>query len=329
MEDHEKYQRNFEEATLPHFLKGIAYLLSLLELVVGAPSGELSDSMCEDIKREVEGAHREMVAAEEAAGTVVGLVDTACEEMTSQRSRLSKRQEELQASLTSTQEQLGDLAARREQAEGQVQSAAVWLKQAKQSLATARAKRGEKRTGRDIGIGLSFVIPCIGIPMAVAFEKEHVYRKLEVEEAWEEVSHVSASIKKDEEELNRINRRVPELEKEAEKATETLSGVKEELPKIRQLHVSLGSVQCNLRNCFQYLSTLRGMLRVMNVQSQTLYSLDQLVPLIIEACEHVQQQVAGNEFLMTATPVHTVLHSIAATLPSLQESKQAQTEDQF
>ncbi|XP_055495067.1 ribosome-binding protein 1-like [Leucoraja erinacea] len=329
MEDHEKYQRNFEEATLPHFLKGISNLLSLLEFVVNAPSGELSDSMCEDIKGEVEGAHTGTLAAEEAAGTVVGLVDKACEELTSQRGRLSKRQDELQADLASTQEQLEDLAARREQAEGQVQSAAVWLKQAKQSLAAARAKRGEKRTGRDIGIGLSFVIPCIGIPMAVAFEKEHVYRKLEVEEAWEEVCQVTASIKKNKEEMNRIDRRVPELEKEVEKATETLSRVKEEMSKIRQLHISLGSMQCNLRNCFQYLSTLHGLLRVMNVQSQNLYSLDQLVPLIVEACEHVQQQVAGNEFLLTATQVHTVLHSIAATLHSLQESKQAQTEDQF
>ncbi|XP_051868695.1 uncharacterized protein LOC127568694 [Pristis pectinata] len=320
----EDYERNFEEATLPHFLKGISSVLSVLELVVSAPSDELSNSLCEEIKGKAKVAQREILAAEEAASNIVSLVDTGCEELTSQQGKLSKRQGELQASLASTQEQLADLADQRKQVEGQVQSATAWLRQAKQSLATARAKLGEKQTGRDIGIGLTFVIPCIGIPMAVAFEKERVYRKSEVEAASEELSQVVAGIKRDEEDLARIARQIPELEKEVEKAAETLSGLTGELLQIKQARTSLADTQCKLRNCSHYLSTLHGHMKALEAQSRNLYSLGPLVPLIVATCEQVQQQVPGNEFLLTATQAHMVLHALGNMLPRLKERKQAQ-----
>ncbi|XP_072906487.1 uncharacterized protein [Hemitrygon akajei] len=219
----EDYKRKFEEATLPQFFRGISSLLSVLELAVSVPSEELDNSLCEKIQGKAKEAQREILAAEEAASNIVGLIDTGCEELTSQQGKLSRRQEELQAGLEATQEQLGSLADKQKQLKGQVQSANVSLREAKQTLAMARAKLGEKRTGRDIGIGLTFVIPCIGIPMAVSFEKERVYRKSEAEAASEELAQVVAGIKKDEEELARIEERVPELEREAEKAAEALS----------------------------------------------------------------------------------------------------------
>ncbi|XP_062911020.1 uncharacterized protein LOC134350039 [Mobula hypostoma] len=325
----EDYRRNFEEATLHQFLRGISSLLSVLELAVSAPSEELDSSLCEEIEDKAKEAQREILAAEEAASNIVTLIDTGCEKLTSQQGKLSRRQEELQAGLEATQEQLAGLADQRKRLKGQVHSANMSLRQAKQTLALARAKLGEKRTGRDIGIGLTFVIPCIGIPMAVSFEKERVFRKSEVEAASKELAQVVAGIKKDEEELARIEERVPELEKEAEKAAEALSKVKGELLELKQMRISLAEAQCQLKSCTQYLSTLHGHVKALETQSQHLYSLGPVIPLVVMACEQVQERVPGNEFLLMAPQARSVLHTLGSTLPRLKERNKAQTEGHF
>ncbi|XP_067900288.1 myosin heavy chain, cardiac muscle isoform-like isoform X2 [Heterodontus francisci] len=321
MEDCEMHERDFKEATLPHFLKGISSILSFLEFAVNTGGGELSEPDCKEFKREIESAQRETLAAEEAASNVVDLIDTNCEKLMAQHGKLSKEQKELQKHIKSTQDQLSEVEIRRQQMKGQVQTATIWLKQAEQTLRAARAKKGEKQTGRDIGIGLSFVIPCIGIPMAVAFEKERVYRKSEVDIALEDFSQLKASITKDEEELNQLNRQIPELEKEMEKAAETLSGVKTELLKIKQSRSALANAQSKLKNCFQHLSALHGRVSVLKAQTQHMYSLGPLIPFIVETCAHIQQQVPGSELLLTGTQVHKVMDGLRIMLPKLKESE--------
>ncbi|XP_069786764.1 ribosome-binding protein 1-like isoform X2 [Narcine bancroftii] len=329
MEDYEKYQRNFKETILPHFIKGISSILSVVELVISISSEELSGPACAEIQGKAEVAQREVLAAEEAASKVLDLVDRGCEELTSQQGRLSRKQEELQARLTSTRGQLADLAEERKRIESQLQVATVRLKEAKQTLASARAKLGEKRTGRDIGIGLIFVLPCIGIPMAVAFEKERACSEWEVEDASKELSLLSAAMKRDEDHLDRMGRQMPELETEAEKGAETVGKVKGELLQTKEIRASLAGTQGELRSCTHYLSMLHGRLKTLNDQSRHLYSLQPLLPLIIGTCEQARQPVSGNEFLLTATQAHTALQALGTALPRLKEREQAQCNEKF
>ncbi|XP_067844353.1 cingulin-like [Heptranchias perlo] len=320
MEDCEIHERDFKEATLPHFLKGISSILSFLVLAVSVGGKDLSESDSKQLKSEIELAQRETLAAEEAASGIVDLIDAGCEKLTAQHGKLSKEQKELQESIKSMHNQLAGLKNQRQRITGQVQTAKVWLKQADQTLRAARAKKREKQTGRDIGIGLSFVIPCIGIPMAVAFEKERMHRKSEVDIASEDLSQLRASITKDEEVLDQLNRQIPEMKKETEKAAQTLSGVKTELLKIKRSGAALGKAQSKLKNCSQYLCTLHGRVSALKAQTQHMYSLGPLIPFIDETCAHIQQQVPGSELLLTGTQVHKVMDSLKCMLPKLKEN---------
>ncbi|GCB82688.1 uncharacterized protein [Scyliorhinus torazame] len=320
MEDCERHERDFKEATSPHFLKAISSILTLLEVAVGAGHGELSEPDCKQFKSEIESAQRETLAAEEVASCAVDLIDGSCEKLMVQHGTLSKEQRELQKCIKSTQEQLAEVEAQRRRIKGQIQTAKGSLRHAEQTLRTARAKKGEKQTGRDIGIGLSFVVPCIGIPMAVAFEKERMYRKSEVDIALEDLSQVKASIVMDEEELNKLNRQAPELEKEMEKAADTLSGVKPELLKNKQSRAALANVQSKLKTCYQHMSALHGRVSALKAQAQNMYSLAPLIPFIIQAGAYVQEEVPGTELLLTEAHVHKVLDRLRIILPKLKES---------
>uniref|UniRef100_UPI00398E8B08 uncharacterized protein n=1 Tax=Pristiophorus japonicus TaxID=55135 RepID=UPI00398E8B08 len=319
MEDCEIHERDFKEATLPHFLKGISSILSLLALAVSVGGGDLSEPECRQLRSEVETAQRETLAAEEAAGSVVDLVDAGCERLTAQHGKLSKEQKELQRCIKSTHDELAVLENQRQRIKGRVQTDTVGLKQAEQTLRAARAKKGEKQTGRDIGIGLSFVIPCIGIPMAVAFEKERMYRKSEVDIASEDFSQLKASVTKDEEELDQLNRQIPELERETEKAAETLSGLKAELLKIKHSRAAFANAQSKLRNCSRHVSALHGRVSALKAQTQHMYSLGPLIPFIIEACVHIQQPILGTELLLTGSQVQKIMDGLNTMLPKLKE----------
>ncbi|XP_078085486.1 uncharacterized protein LOC144504267 [Mustelus asterias] len=320
MEEGESHERNFKDATLPHFLKAISSILTFLEVAVSVGPGELSEPECKQFKREIESAQRESLAAEEAASSIVDLIDGSCEKLMVQYGKLSKEQKELQKGIKSTQDELAEMENQRKQVNGRIQTAKVSLKQAEQTLRAARAKKGEKQTGRDIGIGLSFVVPCIGIPMAVAFEKERMYRKSEVDVALEELSQLKVNIVMDEEELNKLNGQAPELEKEMEKAADTLSKVKPELLKVKQSRAALANAQSKLRTCYQHLSALHGRVNALKAQAQNMYSLAPLIPFIIETCAHVQQQAPGSELLLTGSEVLKVLDSLRIILPKLKES---------
>ncbi|XP_043551207.1 uncharacterized protein LOC122552569 [Chiloscyllium plagiosum] len=319
MEDCEVYERDCKEAVSPSFLRGISSILTLLELAVSAGTGDLSEASSKQFKIEIESAQREILSAEEAASRIVDDVDASCEKLMVQHGKLSKEQKELQKCLKCTQDQLVEAEDQRKRTEGQLQAAAVSLKQMEQTLRGARAKKGEKQTGRDIGIGLSFVIPCIGIPMAVAFEKERLYRKSEVDVAVEDLSQVKASIIKDEEELEKLTSQFPELEKKRDETAESLSVVRTELLKFKRSRAALANVQCKLRNCYQHLSALHGRVSALKAQAQHMYSMAPLIPFVRETCAEAQLEGPGTELMLTGSQIHKVIESIRIMLPKLKD----------
>ncbi|XP_059504744.1 uncharacterized protein LOC125454989 [Stegostoma tigrinum] len=315
----EDCERDCKEAIYPPFLRGVSSILSLLELTVSAGTGDLSEADSKQFKIEIESAQREILSAEEAASRIVDGIDTSCEKLMVQHGKLSTEQKELQKCLKCTQDQLAEVQDQRKRIEVQLQAAAVSLKQMEQTLKGSRAKKGEKQTGRDIGIGLSFVIPCIGIPMAVAFEKERLYRKSEVDIALEDLSHVKANITKDEEEMEKLNSQFPELEKKREETAESLSVVKAELLKIKRSRGALANVQCKLKRCHQHLSALHGRVSALKAQAQHMYSMVPLIPFVRETCAQAQLQGPGTELLMTGSQIHKVIEGVRIMLPKLQE----------
>lgn len=313
---YEKYETSFKEAALPHFVKSISSLLAIVRLAANVGGQEKEDTEFTKFKGELETANKESQESAKATGDLVDLIDGTCEKLTAEHGQVTRNRKELATTLQSMQSKLRSLESEKELINGRLQAAKTSLRQAEDTLRAARAKAGEKQTGRDVGIGLSFLLPCVGIPMAVAFEKERQYRKTEVDVASDDRSLLKSNITKDEEQLGQINSQVPELYNEIDRVNENLEESKAAELTLRGSRAGLAEVQGRMRLCCQYLSSFQGKVGALKAQSQHMYSLSPLLPFLEEAVVQVQQ-VPDNEPLFNHIQVHRVVGDLKTLLPKI------------
>ncbi|XP_060686721.1 uncharacterized protein LOC132819297 [Hemiscyllium ocellatum] len=314
----EHHESSFQGAALPHFVKSVSSLLLMLRISVRPGLRDLEDKDVARFKEELEIAEREAEQAATAAEGLGDVIDGHCEKLTMEYGQVSGERKRLATSLQESQSKLRSLEMDRELIQGRLQTAKTSLRQAEDTLRSARAKAGEKQTGRDVGIGLSFLLPCVGIPMAVAFEKERQLRKSEVDIASDDRSSLKSSISQDEEQLKQINSQVPELYSDINGVTERLEESKAAELTLKESRVQLAKLQARMRTCCQYLSTFQGKVNALKTQSQHMYNMRPLLPFLEEAAVQAQQ-VPDNEQLFNHIQVHKVVGDLKTLIPKVKD----------
>ncbi|XP_059841408.1 uncharacterized protein LOC132402556 [Hypanus sabinus] len=322
----EDVERVFEERALPHLLQSLGALLNVVQTALSSPAGG-QELDVDRIQQEVELASKGAKLAVDQAQEASEKMDIACEKATAQYGQLSVQRREKGAALQELQAKVRQMESEKELATSRLQAATASLRQAEDALRSARAKAGEKQTGRDVGIGLSFLLPCVGIPMAVAFEKERQLSKSEVELASDDRSQLRYSVSKDEQLLERLGGELPELQAKAQQLEIELGEIGGAERELKELRGQLSDAQARLRASFHQLSSLQGKVGTLSLQCQNLYSLRPLLPPLEEAI--LQSLMLPPQPPFTQASLQRLTGDLKALQPQLKNLHLSQDSDEY
>ncbi|XP_069786724.1 uncharacterized protein [Narcine bancroftii] len=321
----EEPERAFEQRALPHFVKSMSALLCVLQaaLVTGEQRGEELDVA--GIQGQVELSGKEADLAAALTDGLCDQVDRQCELATAQHGQVGQQYRRQSEGLQELQGRLRQLESEQEAASGRLQTNTVSLRQADDALRSARAKVGEKQTGRDVGIGLSFLLPCVGIPMAVAFEKERKLSKTQVTVTSDDRSVLHSSISKDEQLLLQLGLQLPELRGQAQELERKLQESQADEQRLQGQRQVLAETQGRLRDCRHFLSCWQGKLAVLGVQCKHLYRLDPVLPFLEEAA--LQGLLVPSLPPFQQPTVQRLLGDLRLLLPKVKEQQLSRDSD--
>ncbi|XP_051868694.1 myosin-10-like [Pristis pectinata] len=312
----EEADRMFEERALPHLVQSLGALQCIVQAALsGGRSIEELDVA--RVQQQVEVASKEVELSVGQAQEVCEQLDAACEKATAQHGQLSQQCREQAAALQDLQTKVQQLESEREAANNRLQVATVSFRQAEDTLRSARAKVGEKQTGRDVGIGLSFLLPCVGIPMAVAFEKERQLSKCQEAVASDDRSQLRADISKEEKLLAHVGAQLPELQTQARGLEQQLQDGRTAEEQLQGQRRELAQRQERLRTSCHALTSLQGKLAALKAQSRHLYSMGPLLPFLEEAI--LQSLLLPPQPPFTQPGVQRVLGDLKVLLPRVKE----------
>ncbi|XP_048392774.1 uncharacterized protein LOC125455144 [Stegostoma tigrinum] len=295
--DCESYQKKFKDVTLPPFVSGMSSVVSFANSAATFGNKELEESEIGKVKVDIELAYKEMSRAEKEARTVIDSMTAEALQLAEDFDKAQRERKEQEESLWIKKDELIILESHRYQANDQLQAARSSLKHKETALDTAEARKGDKVTGRDMGIGLIFLAPCVGIPMTVNYNKELNITKKLVKTVDGEINRLRAEVKQKEDDMQKYNYQIPEKSKEIERLKESLARKEREVEKMERACGLLADMKCKLKYCYNYLYSLHGAVEVLYTSCQDLYSLDPIMPIIEETFKTIQQQNSYNELL--------------------------------
>jgi len=158
----EKYGNSFKEAAVPLFVKSLSSLLAMFRIALHVGIRDLNEKDISKFQEETEQSNSEAQKSAKCAEGLGDSIDEVCERMTAEYGQVNRKSKDLASTLQNNENKLRSLETEKELIHSKVQTAKLSLRQAEDSLRAARAKAGEKETGRDVGIGLSFLLPCVG-----------------------------------------------------------------------------------------------------------------------------------------------------------------------
>ncbi|XP_060687185.1 uncharacterized protein LOC132819620 [Hemiscyllium ocellatum] len=293
----ESYEKKFKDVTLPPFVSGMSSIVSFVNSAVTFGDKELEESEIGKVKVDIELANREMRRAEKEARDVIDSMTAETLQLADDFDKAQRERKEQEESLWIKKDELIILESRRYQANDQLQAARSSLQHMETALNSAEARKGDKITGRDMGIGLIFLAPCVGIPMTVNYNKELNTTKKLVKTVDGEINHLRAEVKQREDEMHKYNSQIPEKSKEIERLKESVARKEREVEKLQRACGLLADTKCKLKYCYNYLYSLQGAVEVLYNSCQDLYSLDPIMPIIEETLKAIQQQNSHNELL--------------------------------
>ncbi|XP_059841486.1 uncharacterized protein LOC132402603 [Hypanus sabinus] len=312
--DCERYENRFRDLTLPPFINGISSILSLANSVTAFGSKELEVNESDQLKQDVEKAYTEMSKAEKEASGLINAMTTDSLQLAKDLDEAKRKRKSLEEELQEKKDLLIWLESQRYLINDQLQAARSNLHHTENTLNAAEARRGEKLTGRDMGLGLMLLVPCVGIPMAIDYSKELNSTKNLLKEVEKEKLRLDAEVKKNEEELKNCNSEIPERNKEIEKLKDNLMQMEREVEMMQKAFRALADTKTKLKYCHNYLSSLQGSVEVLYNFREDMYSLEPHMPLIEEIFNDIQQQNSQNELLVYDSRVQKVVKKLRAIL---------------
>ncbi|XP_067901700.1 protein BCAP-like isoform X1 [Heterodontus francisci] len=345
--DYETYEKKFKDVTLPHFVSGISAILSFANSAVTLGDKELEESECVKVKMDVGLAYEEISMAKEGATGMIDSLTAETLQLTEEFDKAQVDRKNLEESLWLKKDELITLESRRYQVNDQLQAARLSLQHTEDALNIAEARKGEKATGRDMGIGLMLLVPCVdchsadqivlgedstftssprehmypldqmppitkGIPMTVDYNKELNNTKRLVKTVEGEMHRLRAIVKQNEEEMKKCNSQIPEISKEIERVKESLTRREREVEKMQRACGILADIKCKLKYCYNYLYSLHGTVEVLYTSCRDIYNLDSIMSVIEETFRTIQQQNSHNELLVYDANVQKMVKELKA-----------------
>ncbi|XP_038673200.1 uncharacterized protein LOC119976632 [Scyliorhinus canicula] len=295
--DYELYEKKFKDVTLTHFVSGVSAILSFANSAVVFGDKELDEAECEKVKVDVNLAYDEMSRAEKEAKAMIDSMTNETLQLTKDFDKAQMDRKDLEENLWIKKDELITLESHRYQVNDQLQAARSTLRHMENSLSTAEARKGEKITGRDVGIGLMLLVPCVGIPMTIDYNKELNNTKRRVKTVEGELHRLRAVVKENEEEMSKCNKQIPAKSKETERLKESLSQKEREVEKMQRACGILADIKCKLKHCYNYVDSLHGAVEALYNSCSNVYNLDPIMPIIEETFKTLQQQNSHNELL--------------------------------
>uniref|UniRef100_V9L7H4 Epidermal growth factor receptor substrate 15-like 1 n=1 Tax=Callorhinchus milii TaxID=7868 RepID=V9L7H4_CALMI len=297
MSEYEVYEKKFKDATLPHFASGISSFLSFAELASVAGNKELDDPECRMMKLEIESCYDELGRARTGGQQVIESLTAQGMLLAANLEIAEQERTKLEEELRIEKDKLITEESRRQEIRDKLQTARSSLKQAKNTLIAAKARQGEKVTGRDVGIGLILLVPCVGIPMTVDCSKELKKTRELVNLTDKKRQEFEASITEQETELRKCNEQIPKLSKDIARLKEKLAQKERDVENLKKVCAGQAEVRSKLRYCYNYLDSLHGSVEVLHKSSKCMYSLEPLWSTVQEIFNTILQQNSHNELL--------------------------------
>ncbi|XP_069786776.1 uncharacterized protein [Narcine bancroftii] len=305
-----EYVNNFRDKTLPHFVRGLTALLPFAKSVAIFGEKDLEESECDKVKREVELIHREMDQATKEAEALITSMHKDYENLAKDIDEAYASKKSLEESLQDSKNELVKLENQRYNLSDKLQTSRNWLQQLESTLSAAETRLAEKTTGRDMGIGLLLIAPCVGIPMIVDYNKELNNAKNLLKTTDNKKHHLSEAISKNEEEIKSLNIKIPEKNDEIEKLKDNLARQVRKVEDLEMAFKALTDTKDDLKHCFNYLTSVLETVKMLNSSCNDLYSLEPLMTVITETFNIIKKQNSRNELLTNNPCVKELVKSL-------------------
>ncbi|XP_078261614.1 uncharacterized protein LOC144596743 [Rhinoraja longicauda] len=308
----ELYEKKFKDVTLPHFQGGLSAILNFAKCVNTFGYRDLKESECPQITAMLETAHKEMSKAEEEAGSFIESLMKDTLQLAQDFDEVKVKRKNLKESLQAKEYKMMLLENQRFQVNDQLQAARMSLQHTENAVNAAEVRKGEKTTGRDMGIGLILLAPCVGIPMTVDYNKELKSTRKLLKEVEKQLNKLKDTVKEKEEEMTKGNSQILENSKEIKMLKDNLAQTEIEVEKMQMVVGALNDTKTKLKFCYNYLSGLQGLVNVLYQSSVDIYSLEPFKDVIEDTLKAIQQPNSHNELLTCNVEVQIVATKLRA-----------------
>lgn len=308
----ERYEKKFKDVTLHHFRGGLSALLNFANYVNAYGYRDLEESECTEIKTVLETAHKAMSKAEDAAGSFIESLMKDTLQLALDFDEVKLKRKDLKESLQAKKYEMMLLENQRFQVNDQLQAARMSLQHTENALNAAEVRKGEKTTGRDMGIGLILLAPCVGIPMTVDYNKELKSTRKLLKEVEKQLYKLKDTVKEKEEEMKKGNSQILENSKETKMLKDNLAQTEIEVERMQMVVGALNDTKTKLKFCYNYLYSLQGLVEVLYQSSEDIYSLEPIKEAIEDTLKAIQQPNSHNELLTCNVDVQKVATDLRA-----------------
>ncbi|XP_055495083.1 uncharacterized protein LOC129699384 isoform X1 [Leucoraja erinacea] len=342
----EQYEKKFKDVTLHHFRGGLSALLNFANYVNAYGYRDLEESECTKIKTVLETAHKAMSKAEDAAGSFIESLMKDTLQLALNFDEVKLKRKDLKESLQAKKYEMMLLENQRFQVNDQLQAARMSLQHTENALNAAEVRKGEKTTGRDMGIGLILLAPCVddhntgkvvvedspsdpswrmhrfpqdplrttatGIPMTVDYNKELKSTRKLLKEVEKQLYKLKDTVKEKEEEMKKGNSQILENSKETKMLKDNLAQTEIEVERMQMVVGALNDTKTKLKFCYNYLYSLQGLVEVLYQSSEDIYSLEPIKEAIEDTLKAIQQPNSHNELLTCNVDVQKVATDLRA-----------------
>ncbi|XP_067881680.1 myosin heavy chain, cardiac muscle isoform-like [Heterodontus francisci] len=292
-----EHQKNFRHKILPRYLNVITSIVSLADIAIYACDQNLSETEETKLKAEVKLAYEEIQEAVNEGKEIQSDVDDEATDTSMERKVLQDKIDNMRKELQDVEKELISQEIQKEKIRDKLRNVHAELLHATETQNTTNARKAEKETIRNVGIGL-ILIPFIGIPMLIGTLKE-IQRALGLSKSTEErIGSLHVSLESEESNLDKCYNKITEL-KQKRVESESLRKEEKELviqkAEVTELFDAKGKVFDNL----SYLSNLQGKLQVLYSQcsDETFYGMTVIKDLLLKIFTLIQKESFNQELL--------------------------------
>ncbi|XP_055495998.1 uncharacterized protein LOC129699885 [Leucoraja erinacea] len=260
-----EHELRFKRTVLPHYLKMLTSALSLNHISSRGSQQQLCPSEETALGTAVREAHSHVSEAATQAGAVLEDLDKEVEDAAEEKRSCEQEMGNVKQQLLQLDKQMVSEESRREVVRDDVERWQLEMRQAQHTQDTENARRDQKRTLRNLGIGLG-ILPFVGIPLVVGSCREMSRCEALIEEAVKDKAEVKVKLDQASLELDLCRKKLQELQ---HRKLEVDNGQRERQRELQMVHHALEQLLSSRRkvlNEVAHLGNLKAQLDVLTTR---------------------------------------------------------------